>query len=51
MASVIKKVPFFSSRKMYYRKRYKRDEKFREKKVSGRKNRPTHPYKPELDVL
>ena len=51
MASVIKKVPFFSSRKMYYRKRYKRDEKFRERKVSGRKNRPTHPYKPELDVL
>ena len=50
MASVIKRVPLFSSRKMYYRKRYKRDEKYRGKKENVKKNRATHPYNPELDL-
>ena len=50
MASVMKRVPLFSSRKMYYRKRYRRDEKFRGKKENMKKNRPMHPYNPELDL-
>ena len=50
MASVMKRVPLFSSRKMYYRKRYKRDEKYRGKKENVKKNRATHPYNPELDL-
>lgn len=51
MASVIKRVPWFSSRKMYYRRRYKRDERYRMKHGSpGKRVRPTHPYKPELDI-
>lgn len=50
MASVMKRVPFFSSRKMYYRRRYKRDEKYRSRHNTGKKIRPTHPYKKELDL-
>ena len=50
MASVIKHIPWYSSRRMYYKKRYKRDEKLRGKKVDKIKIRPTHPYKKELDM-
>ena len=50
MASVIKRIPWYSSRRMYYKKRYKRDEKLRGKKVDKIKIRPTHPYKKELDM-
>ncbi len=50
MASVMKRIPFFSSRKVYYRKRYKRDTKYRDRGVSGVKIRPSHPYAPELDA-
>jgi len=51
MESVMKNVPFYSSRKVYYRKRYKRDNFYREKNKSrGVKNRAIHPYAPQLDA-
>ncbi len=52
MDSVIKRIPWYSSRKMYYRRRYKRDSRYRDTKRKGtmRKVRPTHPYKPEMDI-
>ncbi len=50
MASIMKRIPFYSSRKVYYRKRYKRDTKYRNKDASGVKIRPIHPYAPDLDV-
>lgn len=51
MASVIKSIPFFSSRKMYYRRRYRRDEKFRQRRDPGRRVRPTHPFRPDMDDM
>ena len=51
MASVVKSIPWFSSRKMYYRRRYRRDERYRGSRSTQKKIRPTHPFRPDLDLV
>lgn len=51
MASIVKSIPWFSSRKMYYRRRYKRDERYRGSRSTQKKIRPTHPFRPDLDLV
>ncbi len=50
--SIVKRIPWYSSRKMYYRSRYKKDIINREKNSysSERKIRPTHPFNSSLDL-
>ena len=51
MASIVKSIPWFSSRKMYYRRRYRRDERYRGSRSTQKKIRPTHPFRPDLDLV
>ena len=48
--SIVKRIPFFASRKNYYRRRYKRDNKYRNASKSiQRRIRAIHPLAPHLD--